>query len=325
MAAQGAEIQITPRQQVILDAMREGESLMRVWDEPRFKYGLQEPEVRRVALVMRCGKWSSRPDRLFAPAYRRYVDTVGSAYYRIVRGSPRVVAFGRKRELWAIDQLSEAQYLRSLDWLTRADAADARQAREVGLTLSDAMRNLVDVSTGTASVPYLVAFKQALVDSGQLEPVVSAISKVDPEMGVIFQSLDSDMSVPDAVKAKWGKLAWWMMSEATARIEEAYWQGIPEPTLSKLVQLLDDPYIANLDRAQEAAVAWRAKKSGSAGAEIDPAGLSDLERVGRQIDFYFGGPDVEDSDELLLEVLNWHRKESAAYIKANKAELCDTP
>lgn len=324
MAAQSAEFKITPRQQKILDAMREGEPLMRVWDEPSFKYGTQEAEFRRMTTLMRCGRWS-KADRLFAPAYRRYVDTVGGAYYRYVRSSPAAAAFGRKRELWAIDQLSEVQYLRSLDWLTRADAADARAAREVGLALGDVMQNLIDLSSGAISVPLLVAFKQALIDAGQVEPVEAAIRKVDPDMAAIFESLDSALPVPDAVERKWTDLAWWMMEKASVRIEEAYWQGIPEPTLSKLAELLDDPFIVNLDRAQEAMAAWRVKKMGRPVAEIDLAGLSDVERLGRQIDFYFGDPDAEESDELLLEAFNWQRKEAAAYIKANRAELCGTP
>ena len=324
MAAQSAEFKITPRQQKILDAMREGESLMRVWDEPRFKYGMQEAEFRRMTMLMRCGRWS-KADRLFAPAYRRYVDTVGAAYYRHVRSSPAAAAFGRKHELWAIDQLNEAQYQRSLDWLARPDAADARAVREVGLALGDAMRNLIDVSEGVANVPFLVAFKQALADTGQVAPVAAAIKRVDPDMAAIFESVDSTLPVPDAVERKWADLAGWMMGKASARIEEAYWQGIPEPTLTELAELLNDPFIVNLDRAQEAMAAWRDKKQGHIVAEIDVAGLTDVERLGRQIDFYFGDPDAEESDEVLLETFNWQRKEAAAYIKANRAELCGTP
>lgn len=51
-------------------------------------------------------------------------------------------------KLWAADQLTEAEYQRSLRWLTSANTLPLRNVRDVGTILSQYLENSVDVSSG---------------------------------------------------------------------------------------------------------------------------------------------------------------------------------
>ncbi|QVQ27623.1 hypothetical protein [Achromobacter deleyi] len=127
--------------------------------------------------------------------------------------------------------------------------------------------------------------------------------------------------VPAAQLEQWENLAMWM-GVFGERVERAYWDGIPEPTLTQLQQLLDDPLMTNLDRAQEAQLAWQAKARILSQHQADPRSLNDAERLGRDIDFYFGDPVSDDMGAVMLKAHAWLQKKSMAYIDANRADMC---
>ena len=319
-AVNGAEPSITPRQHTILSAMQYSSALMQEWSEPRAKLLGLEDALRRFALLKRCVP-KPAATRLFVPAYRRYVDTIGGAYYRYSNEPVGPGALARKPTLWAIDQLSDSQYQRSLWWLTNDEAARARAARDLALALNDVIDNVVDVSTGANNLPVLVAFQQTLIRTGQIDPILAAIRKVSPREASTFESLSTAWPVPAAQLEQWENLAMWI-GVFGERIERAYWDGIPEPTLTQLQQLLDDPLMMNLDRAQEAQLAWQAKARILSQSQPDPRSLNDAERLGREIDFYFGDPVSDDNGAVMLKAHAWLQEKSMAYIDANRADMC---
>ena len=52
------------------------------------------------------------------------------------------------------------------------------------------------------------------------------------------------------------------------------------------------------------------------------AALTDTERLGRKIHFYFGETGTQRSDAELIKAHDWLRRESQAYIDAHKSQIC---
>lgn len=320
LGAHAADSPITPRQQRMLDAMRSTSEFKQAWNEP-WALSTMEDSLRRWALIRRCLPRSDKV-RLFEPAYRKYVATVGNALY--LRLQAPAVAGGmlwQRQTLWAIDQLSEAQYAHSMRLLTSADFARLRAINDLGSALSEVLGNLTDVSSGSNNVALLVRFKQTLVQTGQLEPVLAALGKVDPNLLEAFTSLEFLWPVPADKWDQWESLALKLQVHGE-RIQEAYWNSWPEPMRKQLEGYWDDPLSANLDRTQEALQAWSHKKEETQGANVDVATLNDAERLGRQIYFYFGEPRTEALDAALLKIFDQLRQQSMAYIDEHKAQMC---
>lgn len=321
--AHAADFAITPHQQKMLDAMRNTSEFKQAWNEP-WALSTMEDSLRRWAFIRRC---LPRPDqaRLFEPAYRKYVATVGNALY--LRLQAPAVAGGmlwQRQALWAIDQLNEVQYAHSMRLLTSAHFARLRAINDLGSALSEVLGNLTDVSSGSSNVALLVRFKQTLVQTGQLEPVLTALGKVDPNLLEAFTSLEFLWPVPADKWEQWEGLALNLQVHGE-RIQEAYWNSWPESMRKQLERYRDDPLSANLNRAQEAEQAWSHKKTQMQGANVDVATLNGAEHLGRQIYFYFGEPRTEALDAELLKIFDWLRQQSMAYIDEHKAQMCGSP
>lgn len=324
LIAQAAAPSATPRQQKMLEAMRNSSKFGQTWNEKRLLFSSTEDTLRRLALIRRC---LPRPDhtRFFQPAYRQYVETVGGAFYRYLQQpiGAAAGAVGQQRALWAIDQLSEAQYKQSMLLLTSADLADARAVADLGWALGSVMteENLVDVSSGYGNVAMLAQFKQTLIQTGQLEPVLAALAKADPALPEAFKSLEFLWPVPADKWDEWQHLAL-LLEKHAERIQDAYWANWPEPLRKQVEMYLDNPLFDNVDRAQEAEQAWSTRMALSRGADLDVAALTDTERLGRKIHFYFGETGTQRSDAELIKAHDWLRRESQAYIDAHKSQIC---
>lgn len=323
LGVHAADSPITPHHQRMLDAMRSTSEFKQAWNEP-WALSTMEDSLRRWALIRHC---LPRPDkvRLFEPAYRKYVATVGNTLY--LRLQAPAIAGGmlwQRQALWAIDQLSEAQYAHSMRLLTSADFARLRGINDLGSALSDVLGNLTDVSSGSSNVALLVRFKQTLVQTGQLEPILTALGKVDPNLLDAFTSLEFLWPVPADKWDQWESLVLELQVHGE-RIQEAYWNSWPEPMRKQLEGYWDNPLSTQLDRAQEAEQAWSHKKERAQGANVDVATLNDAERLGRQIYFYFGEPRTEALDAELLKIFDQLRQKSMVYIDEHKAQMCGNP
>lgn len=325
LATQAAAPAATPRQQKMLDALQDSSELAQAWGEPRAVLSVMEDSLRRWALLRRCLPRST-DTRLFMPAYRRYVETVGGAFYRYLREPAGVGARlqGHKQDLWAIDQLSDEQYARSLWMLTSVEMAWIRKIDDLGWALDMLLDEMTDVSTGLGNVALLTAFKQVLVRTGQLEPVLVALGKADPSLPEAFMSLELPWPVPAEKWEHWQDLARRLQAHGD-RIREAYWNSWPKRVRMQLDIYQDDPLFLFQERARTAEEAWVSRKAKSRDGEPDAAALTDTERLGRRIFFYFGEPASKEPDPDLLKAYEWLRQRSQAYVDTNKAQICGSP
>ncbi|CUJ58503.1 Uncharacterised protein [Achromobacter xylosoxidans] len=327
LPAQATEISVTPRQQNMLTAIWNTSEFAKSWNESHFVFSSMEDSLRRSALIRRC---LPRPDetRLFRPPYRQYVETVGVAFYRYQRKPAGSAAriLGQRGTLWAIDQLSEEQYEHSMRLLTAADFAKARAVVDLGWTLGSMTtpENLIDISSGYRNVALLALFKQTLVQTGQLKPVLAALGTADPTLPEAFASLEFLWPVPPDKWNHWQDLAF-RLEKNSERIQLAYWASWPEPMRKQVDTYLGNPLFKHIDDAQAAEREWASRMRNSHDAHVDVRTLNDTEKLGRQIYFYFGEAKEKDSDAELLKAYEWLRQQSMAYLDTHKEQLCAKP
>lgn len=321
LAVHAAAFSPTPHQQKMLDALQKSSIFARAWREPWLILSMEDT-LRRWVLVQRC---PSRLDnsRLFLPAYRRYIETVGGAFHRHLQESSSLALIMPTQQgmLWAIDQLSDAQYEHSMRLLTDADGATVRTLTDLGRALATVTENLIDASTGAHNIALLAQFKQTLIQTGQLEPILTALSNVDPHLSEAFASVEFLWPVPAEKWGQWETLAFRLDIEGE-RIQMAYWESWPEPVRKQIEAYREDPLFANLYRAQEASKAWSMRMNRFSNPAVDMTTLTDAERLGQKIHAYFGESKAQEADFALLQAHDWLRQQAQAYIETHKSQIC---
>lgn len=311
--AQAGAPAVTPRQQQLLAAERNSSPVYKAWRE-RFAVLISiEPELQRAVLFSRCAKPGG--SRLLDPAYRAYAETVGGTYYRYLQRSGPASAMADTAKLWAIDQLTEAEYQRSLRWLTSDDTLPLRSARDVGTILSQYLRNSVDVSSGELNLAALLAMKATLARAGQLEPVVKAFAQVDPSKAALFASLATEIPLKDEQSRQWYEVAAWL-NKAAKPVQTAYWAAVPQALIGAMAE---DAFDDRLNQGTQALQAYERK---GPVADAETHALNDEQRLGRTIAHYFGDPASDEIAQVPVDAHNWMWKQAQAYIAKHRAAMC---
>jgi hypothetical protein len=313
LLAQAATPTITPRQQKFLDAQQNPSPAHAAWHERYVVLIHIEPQLQRAVLFARCAKPGG--ERLLDPAYRAYVETVGGDYRRYLRSPGPASAMTNTAALWAIDQLTEAEYRQSLRWLTADDTLPLRNARDVGANLVQYLEHAVDVSSGQQNVAALMALKAALVQAGQLDPIVKAIAHVDPAKAALFESLGTEIPLdPDQIK-QWYEVAYWLDKSAN-QVLKAYWSVVPQEWFRSMAE---DPFNLRFGQGMRALTAYQRRGRVE---EKDLHTLSAEELLGRKIAYYFGDLASDEVAAVPVDAHNWMWKQAQAYIARHRAAMC---
>lgn|GEM_PF-3870912 len=310
---QAATPAITPRQQQFLDAQKRPPSVYEAWRERNIVLIQAEPQLRRAVVFSGCAKPGA--ERLLDPTYRAYVETVGGAYYRYLQRPGPASAMANTRALWAIDQMSEAEYQGALRWMTSAETAPLRNARDVLGMLQQYFTESVDPVEGQQNVAVLMAMKKTLVQEGQLASVVKAFAQVDASKAALFESLETDIPLTSDQLSQWYDVAYWLDRSANP-VFQAYFSAVPQAWFHAMAQ---EVFNQKLSQANHALKAYQRRGRVE---ESELSTLTEEELAGRKIAYYFGDLASDDVAKVSVDAHNDMWAQAQAYIAKHRAEMC---
>ncbi len=312
---QAATPTITPRQQQLLAAAENSSPVYAAWRERYAVLISVEPKLQRAVLYARCAKPGG--ERLLEPNYRAYAETVGGAYRRYLQDSGPASAMASTTRLWAADQLTEAEYQRSLRWLTSANTLPLRNVRDVGTILSQYLENSVDVSSGQLNLAVLLAMKETLAKAGQLGPVVKAFAQVDAAKAALFESLPTALPLKDEQIQQWYEVATWL-DKAANPVQMAYWFAVPQESIDAMAE---DVFEERVNQGLQALQAYQRKGPVE---DSDVHTLNDEQKLGRKIAYYFGDLASDEIAQVSVDAHNWMSKQAQAYIAKHRDVMCSS-
>lgn len=221
----------------------------------------------------------------------------------------------RKADVWAIDQLTGAQYAELMTLLTSADTLRARELLGAGAAFSQSVENIVDTASGRNNTALLLAFKES-ADQAKLSSFVGdAIGQDSPEMAQVF------LSLPSASGKDEEELAMWMQLFGEEAVE-TYWKNIPADS-AKHIAAVGEGFFAKYQRqATDALALWQKRQKGLSDMDPSTHNLSEQERLGQRIDAYFGDVDSPEFAALENQVYGALAEASANYLNLNKESMC---
>lgn len=304
---------ISARQQKFLDVQQNPTPFYTAWVERLVVLTQIEPKLRDAVESARCAS----PDdaRLLDPVYRVYVETIGAAYYREIQRPGPALALTSTAKLWAIDQLTDAEYQRSLRWQTDARTSSLLNARDVGDALVKYLQNAKDPYSGKQNVALLMALKTTLIQTGQFDLVVKAIAQMDPARAALFESLSTEIPLSHDQVDQWYEIADWIFRSADPLVT-AYFSLVPQPWMSEMA---DDPFNVRLGTAVRALRAYERRGHVS---ERHASSLSSEEQIGRKIAYYFGGLAADVAAQASTEASERALQHARDYIAQHRDVMC---
>lgn len=304
------------RAQRLLDAADRSSPLMDRWSEARIGAAV-EPALRATLAARGCAL-AGDPERYFAPAYRAYYDTLHAGFVkqaRADRASPHQRA-AMAPLAWAVDRLDAAQYQETLDWFVSARTRSARQYYDLFTAIGDMQRGALDPATGEPAYALLFDFKEA-VDAGGLTRVVAeAIGRLDAAQAEVLLSVDRGAAASGRRRAQWAELLRGFARNGAKLSGELFNHTLTPAEREAMLAFNHGRYTEALAVGATALHAWRLR----AGAGQPPA--DDKERLGREIDRYFGKPIGQYAADPATDPEAWLRSQSVQYLDAHRAALC---
>lgn len=307
---------LATRAQRLVDAADRSSPLMDRWSEARIGAAV-EPALR-AALEARGCALAQDPDRYFAPAYRSYYDTLHAGFVKQARAdreSPHQRA-AMAPLAWAVDQLDAAQYQQTLDWFTAARMRSARQYYDLFTAIGDMQRGALAGARGEPSFALLFDFKEAVDAAGLTPAVADAIRRLDAAQAEVFLSVDRNAAAPAERRAQWAELLRGFARNGAALSAELFNHTLTQAERDAMLSFNHGRYTEALAVGATALHAWRVRD------EAGQAPANDQERLGRDIDRYFGKPIHQYAADPATDPERWLRTQAVRYLDEHRDVLC---
>jgi len=288
----------------------------------RILVGQVEGNLRQILLNKGCAPSRvNAPDRLFHPAYRQYVESVGR---RWLLDKPAADVFSNTALLYALEQISDSDYQDSIYRLSDPKLAEPRTISDIFTKLSWFFSDELG-DPGADDLVYrklamLTAFKESLENSSHSDHFDRAMSAIDKDTAETFKALPLSLSTP--VDTKWIELAaWFSGTEKRDRLYAAILGEMPAETVAAVVHYQESPLLTHMGDAYEAVSGWQTR------AARDQPVATAQETLGRDIaEKYFGGSLDTEIARYLLHAYEVHLANLAhIHIGMHYRELCGTP
>lgn len=177
------------------------------------------------------------------------------------------------------------------------------------------VEDTLDVSSGQKNVAVLIALKETLVKTGQLDPVVKAFAQVDSAKAALFESLGTKIPPNAEQLSQWYDVAYWL-DRSLKPVMTAYWSAVPQATVQAMPE---EPFAERFSEGMQALKAYRRR---GAVEESELFKLNPEELLGRKIAYYFGDPESDDVMRAAVDAHNDMWKQAQAYIAKHRAAMC---